>query len=195
MLEAVAGILGIGLLAVIVAAHAAMRQPRGTSTVRRARYSDVDPAIADAASRAERLRQAAAAIANDAHLTPEERRFTEAVVREQIASRGVLPGFFQQEEREKQLRDHVAESLEDRSTGPSWRAALRLGVMGDFTVAHAEQATTEPLTAEEATALAPVSEASLEHALALLFLRLGPPPEPIENDYVPASNGDGGAQQ
>jgi hypothetical protein len=39
------------------------------------------------------------------------------------------------------------------------------------------------------------SEGSLEHALALLFIRLGPPPEPTEVDYVPVSNGGGGAQQ
>ena len=36
--------------------------------------------------------------------------------------------------------------------------------------------------------------ATLSHALAGLFLRLGPPPDPIEQDFAPASSGDGGAQ-
>lgn len=54
---------------------------------------------------------------------------------------------------------------------------------------------TEPPTVEEASAVAPTSAKSLDHALAVLFIRLGPPPEPAENDYAPASNGGGGAQQ
>ncbi|WP_030331026.1 hypothetical protein [Streptomyces sp. NRRL B-1381] len=53
----------------------------------------------------------------------------------------------------------------------------------------------EPPTAEEAASVAPNAEGSIDHALAKLFLQLGPPPEPTENDYAPASNGDGGAQQ
>lgn len=53
----------------------------------------------------------------------------------------------------------------------------------------------EPPTPEEAACVAPAAEGSIDHALAKLFLQLGPPPEPTENDYAPASNGDGGAQQ
>lgn len=35
---------------------------------------------------------------------------------------------------------------------------------------------------------------TLNHALARLFLRLGPPPTPSGNDYAPVSGGDGGVQ-
>lgn len=44
-------------------------------------------------------------------------------------------------------------------------------------------------------AVAPLAEETIEHTLARLFLRLGPPPEPTENHFVPAGNGGGGAQQ
>ncbi|MFD5507008.1 hypothetical protein ACFWIB_04425 [Streptomyces sp. NPDC127051] len=35
---------------------------------------------------------------------------------------------------------------------------------------------------------------TLNHALARLFLRLGPPPTPTDSDYAPVGGGDGGAQ-
>jgi hypothetical protein len=48
---------------------------------------------------------------------------------------------------------------------------------------------------EDAELLAPAAEQTIEHSLALLFLRLGPPPEPTQLDYSPAGHGGGGAQQ
>ncbi|MEV7793387.1 hypothetical protein AB0O68_15550 [Streptomyces sp. NPDC087512] len=52
-----------------------------------------------------------------------------------------------------------------------------------------------PLEPEDAAAAAPAAEETLESALARLFLRLGPPPEPTELDYTPVGRGGGGAQQ
>lgn len=51
------------------------------------------------------------------------------------------------------------------------------------------------LPREELAEVAVSSEGSIDHALAMMFIRLGPPPEPTEVDYVPASSGGGGAQQ
>ncbi len=58
-----------------------------------------------------------------------------------------------------------------------------------------EDADEEPMTPSEAASVAPLSARSLDRALAELFIRLGPPPEPSATDYAPASNGGGGAQQ
>ncbi|MFD4315005.1 hypothetical protein [Streptomyces sp. NPDC058548] len=52
-----------------------------------------------------------------------------------------------------------------------------------------------PLSPEERSEVAGTSGTSIDHALAMLFIRLGPPPEETELDYAPASNGGGGAQQ
>jgi hypothetical protein len=54
---------------------------------------------------------------------------------------------------------------------------------------------TQPLNASEAAAVAGIAEETIEHTLARLFLRLGPPPETAEIDYTPAGRGGGGAQQ
>ncbi|MFE6787859.1 hypothetical protein ACFVFF_36970 [Streptomyces sp. NPDC057680] len=51
------------------------------------------------------------------------------------------------------------------------------------------------LSTEEKSEVAGASGTSINHALAMLFIRLGPPPEETELDYAPASNGGGGAQQ
>ncbi|MGZ9931197.1 hypothetical protein ACXNSR_15045 [Streptomyces sp. NC-S4] len=40
-----------------------------------------------------------------------------------------------------------------------------------------------------------VAEQTMEHTLARLFLRLGPPPEPSGINYEPAGRGGGGVQQ
>ncbi|MFE6223046.1 hypothetical protein [Streptomyces sp. NPDC057854] len=48
---------------------------------------------------------------------------------------------------------------------------------------------------EELAKVADSSEGTIDHALAMMFIRLGPPPEPTEVDYAPASSGGGGAQQ
>ncbi|MDH2388182.1 hypothetical protein QCN29_05130 [Streptomyces sp. HNM0663] len=69
------------------------------------------------------------------------------------------------------------------STLPSPRKR-RLGHLGE-----------QNLGPEDAEIAAPAAEKTIEHSLALLFLRLGPPPEPTELDYSPAGHGGGGAQQ
>ncbi|MER5370367.1 hypothetical protein [Streptomyces sp. NPDC002722] len=53
----------------------------------------------------------------------------------------------------------------------------------------------EQPTPDETSAVAPTSMQSLDHAMAMLFIRLGPPPETTETNYAPVSNGGGGAQQ
>lgn len=52
-----------------------------------------------------------------------------------------------------------------------------------------------PLSPQETAAAAPPAGQSIERALALLFIRLGPPPEPAELDYSPAGHGGGGTAQ
>lgn len=61
--------------------------------------------------------------------------------------------------------------------------------------ARFSQRAEEPLTDSESAEVALTSGTTLDHALARLFLRLGPPPEATARDYEPASSGDGGAQQ
>ncbi|MGP3990804.1 hypothetical protein [Streptomyces sp. 3N207] len=51
------------------------------------------------------------------------------------------------------------------------------------------------ITEEEAAAVGSEAGTSLEYALARLFLRLGPPPEPTAVEYAPASSGGGGTPQ
>ncbi|MEU3736570.1 hypothetical protein AB0E78_05810 [Streptomyces sp. NPDC032198] len=53
----------------------------------------------------------------------------------------------------------------------------------------------EELTWEQNEDLASTSGRTIDHALARLFLRLGPPPEASPFGCVPASTGDGGAAQ
>lgn len=58
------------------------------------------------------------------------------------------------------------------------------------------QRTDESLAPDEEAVVAVTSGEILNHALARLFLRLGPPPEPTElDDHEPVSSGDGGAKQ
>lgn len=47
----------------------------------------------------------------------------------------------------------------------------------------------------ELAAVASTAASSIDHALALLFIRLGPPPEETPINFAPASTGGGGAQQ
>ncbi|MFI1606968.1 hypothetical protein ACH4YN_33285 [Streptomyces griseofuscus] len=53
----------------------------------------------------------------------------------------------------------------------------------------------QPIGTEAAEEVAPVAEQTIEHTLARMFMRLGPPPEPTELDYESAGSGGGGAQQ
>ncbi|MEH0535753.1 hypothetical protein QBB31_14115 [Streptomyces scabiei] len=47
----------------------------------------------------------------------------------------------------------------------------------------------------EATFVVRTAEETLDHTLARLFAKLGPPPEPTEQDHTPAGTGGGGAEQ
>lgn len=51
------------------------------------------------------------------------------------------------------------------------------------------------LTDEQQSTVASTSNRTIDHALARLFMRLGPPPEGSDLDYVPTVSGDGGAAQ
>ncbi|WP_372351107.1 hypothetical protein [Streptomyces sp. KL116D] len=51
------------------------------------------------------------------------------------------------------------------------------------------------LSRTESAEAAPPSAATLDHALARLFLRLGPPPEPTQTDHTPSYSGGGGAHE
>jgi hypothetical protein len=52
-----------------------------------------------------------------------------------------------------------------------------------------------PLSAAEAQRVAGAAASAINHTLARLFLRLGPPPEDASGDFMPVSSGGGGAQQ
>ncbi|EFL36460.1 integral membrane phosphodiesterase [Streptomyces viridochromogenes DSM 40736] len=52
-----------------------------------------------------------------------------------------------------------------------------------------------PHMQDETPAVARAAGETLEHTLARLLVRLGPPPEPTALEYAPAGNGDGGARQ
>ncbi|MFI6875476.1 hypothetical protein ACIBL6_18745 [Streptomyces sp. NPDC050400] len=51
------------------------------------------------------------------------------------------------------------------------------------------------LSWNESAEAAPPSADALDHALARLFLRLGPPPEPTQTDHTPSYSGGGGAHE
>ncbi|WP_143672367.1 hypothetical protein [Streptomyces sp. OK228] len=53
----------------------------------------------------------------------------------------------------------------------------------------------EDLTLDERRLLAAQTASTISHTLALLFLRLGPPPEGASGDASPVTSGGGGAQQ
>ena len=50
----------------------------------------------------------------------------------------------------------------------------------------------EALGPEDLDAVAPVAEQTIDHSMARLFMRLGPPPEPAESDFTPSGRGGGG---
>ncbi|MBO8189253.1 hypothetical protein [Streptomyces spirodelae] len=62
-------------------------------------------------------------------------------------------------------------------------------------VADDEEDPLPQISEKEAAAVGSEAGKSLEYALARLFLRLGPPPEPTAVEYAPASSGGGGTQQ
>ncbi|MEU6071247.1 hypothetical protein ABZ864_44125 [Streptomyces sp. NPDC047082] len=53
----------------------------------------------------------------------------------------------------------------------------------------------DDLSPAEAEMVVAASAAAINHTLARLFLRLGPPPEGADGDITPVSSGGGGAQQ
>ncbi|WP_329128424.1 hypothetical protein OG727_24200 [Streptomyces caniferus] len=62
-------------------------------------------------------------------------------------------------------------------------------------VPAAEPESSQPHDPEDVKSAALAAEETVEHTLARLFLRLGPPPESTDVDYIPAGRGGGGAQQ
>lgn len=58
-----------------------------------------------------------------------------------------------------------------------------------------EPSSSKPFDPEDVKVAALAAEDTIEHTLARLFLRLGPPPESTDVDYMPAGRGGGGAQQ
>ncbi|MFE7358036.1 hypothetical protein ACFU8Q_34115 [Streptomyces sp. NPDC057543] len=64
-----------------------------------------------------------------------------------------------------------------------------------MTIVRVEDSPEEEPTPEELSAVASTSAQTIDQAMAMLFLQLGPPPEPTQIDYTPASNGGGGVQQ
>ncbi|MGX1975856.1 hypothetical protein [Streptomyces kronopolitis] len=62
-------------------------------------------------------------------------------------------------------------------------------------VSPAEPDSSQPHHPEDVKAAALAAEETVEHTLARLLLRLGPPPESTDVDYIPAGRGGGGAQQ
>lgn len=105
------------------------------------------------------------------------------------------------------LRAHFPGLIRDTHTGVLFSEPppldlwyhLQLLTLADGAAAYPEgndlRDHSEDLSAEDSAAVASTSEQTLDHAMAMLFIKLGPPPEPTENKYAPASNGGGGAEQ
>lgn len=68
-----------------------------------------------------------------------------------------------------------------------------LSILWDDPAAPLDEDSSETPSTLDAEDIAPAI-ATLNHALAGLFLRLGPPPDPTEQDFAPVGSGDGGAQ-
>ncbi|MEU5243662.1 hypothetical protein AB0G81_06015 [Streptomyces asoensis] len=74
-------------------------------------------------------------------------------------------------------------------------AALRPDIARAASSTSRRRLKDQPLGPEEVEDVAPAAEETIDHTLARLFLRLGPPPEASELDYTPAGRGGGGAHQ
>ncbi|MFD8194690.1 hypothetical protein [Streptomyces wuyuanensis] len=68
-----------------------------------------------------------------------------------------------------------------------------LSVIWHDAVALPDEGSSESPSTFDAEDVAP-AVATLDHALAGLFLRLGPPPDPCQQGFAPVNSGDGGAQ-
>lgn len=82
-----------------------------------------------------------------------------------------------------------------RSEGDEKIVIGLLHQMEDGSAVGMEGALVPSLGLEGSDAVAHVAEETIEHAMARMFLRLGPPPESTELDYVPAGSDGGGAHQ
>ncbi|PAZ10498.1 hypothetical protein CLM62_40850 [Streptomyces sp. SA15] len=69
--------------------------------------------------------------------------------------------------------------------------ARRLGHIED----GGDEGDSGTLPVEETQLVADAAANTINHTLARLFLRLGPPPESANGEYMPVSSGGGGAQQ
>lgn len=81
--------------------------------------------------------------------------------------------------RAEALRERIAQAL-----GDATQQLMPAGAAG--IVAGAEVPAAEEVV---------LAGDTLEHTLARLFVRLGPPPEPTSRDYAPVGAGDGGAAE
>ncbi|GAA5610177.1 hypothetical protein CP981_31120 [Streptomyces platensis] len=95
-------------------------------------------------------------------------------------------------QRVSRWQKEVLEALEGSHEPPSGPArASSLNKIKQVSAPVPDQLPEQPLDPEEAKAAALAAKENIEDALARLFLRLGPPPEP----HTRAGTDDGGAQQ
>ncbi|MEU4168415.1 hypothetical protein AB0F46_16265 [Streptomyces sp. NPDC026665] len=87
-----------------------------------------------------------------------------------------------------QIRDILDSFPPDRKRGSSKSA---IGQWGQAVAGLRQQR----LGPEDVEVAAPAAEEAIDHELARLFLRLGPPPEPTSHDYTSTGTDGGGAQQ
>jgi hypothetical protein len=94
---------------------------------------------------------------------------------------------------ESELRAALRAAYERATPGEgrTVQEAQRLGHTED----SRDQEQSGPLSTEEAQLVAGAAANTINHTLARLFLRLGPPPEGASGDVMPVSSGGGGAQQ
>ncbi|MFF3710868.1 hypothetical protein [Streptomyces phaeochromogenes] len=96
------------------------------------------------------------------------------------------------------MRRQIADTLgvEEEETDPDLSASGN-PVLNQLPVRRPKRKAPQPQTMrlKDAEAAAPAATTTIDHALARLFIRLGPPPVPTAPDHVPAGSNGGGAQQ
>ncbi|MFJ6558134.1 hypothetical protein ACIQNT_38840 [Streptomyces luteogriseus] len=96
---------------------------------------------------------------------------------------------------EERVHDDVVLLNEVQEMQGAVVSALRYDLIAATSSRAKPQLGGQPLGREEIEDVAPAAEETIDHTLARLFLRLGPPPESTTLDYTPAGRGGGGAQQ
>ncbi len=96
------------------------------------------------------------------------------------------------------LEDQVADYAKLRDEVRAMQAEIEAALQNEIAKSRFPKfgpGYSQPLGQEEIEDVAPAAEVTIDHTLARLFLRLGPPPEDSTLDYTPAGRGGGGAQQ